>query len=59
MTKEATTIRLSPEAKSALKRLAQRESRSMASYLEWLIRREAHQAGCWVPNQKGIKAVSE
>lgn len=31
----------------------------MASWLEYTIRQQAQQAGCWIPNRDGIKAVSE
>ena len=52
------TIRLTPEARDALERLAQREGRSLSSYIEWTVRQQAQQQGAWKPNQTGIKAVS-
>lgn len=57
--KQPLTIRLSPEARDALERLAQRESRSLSSWIEWTIRQQAHQQGAWLPQRTGVKAVSD
>lgn len=55
--KKPLTVRLSPEAHAALQRLAQRESRSMSSWIEWTIRQQALQQGAWTPSQSGIKVT--
>ena len=38
-------IRMTPEAQDALRRLAEKDCRSMAGELEWLIRSEAERPG--------------
>lgn len=47
--KQPLTIRLSPEARAALERLAQRDGRSMAAWIEMQVRKEALAQGAWSP----------
>jgi len=57
--KKPLTIRLSADARDALERLAQRESRSLSSWIEWTIRQQAHAQGAWKPQRTNIKAVAD
>ena len=54
--RDTLTIRLSPEAKAALQRLASQDSRSMASWIEQAIRREALAKGAWNPRVLTVKS---
>ena len=47
--KRPLTIRLTPEARAALERLASQDSRSMSGWLEQQIRKEALAKGTWIP----------
>ena len=47
--KVAMTLRLSPEARQALERLAQQDERSMSSMVSMLIRDRAIEKGVYAP----------
>jgi predicted transcriptional regulator len=47
--KQALTIRLTPEARTALERLAQQDDRSMSSMLNALIKEKAVEKGLYTP----------
>ena len=55
--KKPLTIRLSPEARQALEMLAQQDDRSMASYLNSVIKEKAVERGVWTPRPLRSKRV--
>ena len=47
-------IRMTPEAQDALRRLAEKDCRSMAGELEWLIRSEAERRGAGATSREDV-----